>query len=250
MDSKPIISLENVSFSFGADPVLDRISLDVSEGDYLGVIGPNGGGKTTLLRLMLGLIQPAGGSVKLFGKPVQSFRDWSKIGYIPQKATHIESRFPYTVEEVVLLGRVSKVGMLRRFKAADKKSVGDALQQVDMLPFRKNLVTELSGGQQQKVFIAKGLVSSPAVLILDEPTVGVDVKSQDEFYHLLSRLNKEHRMTVVVVSHDIDVIANEVNSLACVNQTLIYHGEPKEFIKGDYLERLYGQGRKFILHGH
>ncbi len=250
MNRKPLISLKNISFSFNTEPVLDRISIEVHEGEYLGVIGPNGGGKTTLLRLMLGLIQPASGSARLFGQPVKSFRDWSKIGYIPQKATHIESRFPYTVEEVVLLGRISRVGILRRFGAADKKSVDEALGLVDMLQNRKHLVTELSGGQQQRVFIAKGLVSDPAVLILDEPTVGVDLKSQDEFYHLLSRLNREHRMTLVVVSHDVDVIANEVSSLACVNQTLIYHGEPKEFIKGEYLENLYGQGRKFILHGH
>ncbi|MCL4473275.1 MAG: metal ABC transporter ATP-binding protein [Actinobacteria bacterium] len=250
MEKQPLIRLEDVSFSFGREPVLDRISLEIGEGEYLGVIGPNGGGKTTLLRLMLGLIQPASGSVSLFGQPVNAFRDWSKIGYIPQKATHIESRFPYTVEEVVQLGRISRVGVLRRFKAADKKSIAEALELVDMLPYRKHLVTELSGGQQQRVFIAKGLVSDPAVLILDEPTVGVDLKSQDEFYRLLSRLNREHRMTLVVVSHDVDVIANEVGSLACVNQTLIYHGEPKEFIKGDYLENLYGQGRKFILHGH
>ncbi|MHB1361754.1 MAG: metal ABC transporter ATP-binding protein [Thermoleophilia bacterium] len=250
MNRKPLISLKNISFSFNTEPVLDRISIEVHEGEYLGVIGPNGGGKTTLLRLMLGLIQPASGSARLFGQPVKSFRDWSKIGYIPQKATHIESRFPYTVEEVVLLGRISRVGILRRFGAADKKSVDEALGLVDMLQYRKHLVTELSGGQQQRVFIAKGLVSDPAVLILDEPTVGVDLKSQDEFYRLLSRLNREHRMTLVVVSHDVDVIANEVSSLACVNQTLIYHGEPKEFIKGEYLENLYGQGRKFILHGH
>ena len=250
MNNASLISLENVSFSFDAETVLDRISLEVNEGEFLGIIGPNGGGKTTLLRLMLGLIQPGSGSVKLFGQPIRAFRDWSKIGYIPQKATHIESRFPYTVEEVVLLGRISKVGMLHRFRSSDKDEVGKALEQVDMLPFRKRLITELSGGQQQKVFIAKGLVSNPAVLILDEPTVGVDIKSQDEFYHLLSRLNEENHMTLVVVSHDIDVIANEVNSLACLNQTLCYHGEPEEFIKGDYLENLYGQGRKFILHGH
>jgi zinc transport system ATP-binding protein len=250
MNEKPLISLKDVSFYFDTEPVLDQISLDINKGDYLGIIGPNGSGKTTLLRLMLGLIQPASGTVSLFDHPVRNFHEWSRIGYIPQKATHIESRFPFTVEEVVSLGRISKVGMLRPFRSSDRNSVSEALEQVDMLAFRKRLVTELSGGQQQKVFIAKGLVSNPAILILDEPTVGVDIKSQDEFYRLLSELNKERGMTLIVISHDIDVIANEVNSLACLNQTICYHGEPREFIKGDYLEKVYGQERRMILHGH
>ncbi len=250
MTKKTIISLKDVSYSFDSQPALDHINLDVEEGDYLGVIGPNGGGKTTLIRLMLNLIRPQGGTVEIFGKPVKSFRDWSKIGYVPQKATSFESRFPFTVEEVVALGRVPGAGMFRRLRQADRDAVGAALEQVHMLPLRKRLMTELSGGQQQRVFIAKGLVSDPRLLILDEPTVGVDVESQDEFYHLLSRLNEEKGITLIVVSHDIDVIANEVSILACVNQTLICHGEPTEFIKGDYLEKLYGQSRKFILHGH
>jgi zinc transport system ATP-binding protein len=250
MDDDAIISLKDVSFSFNARPVLDRISLDVNRGDYLGVIGPNGSGKTTLLKLMLGLLQPASGSVELFGRPIQRFKDWSKIGYVPQKATSFESRFPFTVAEVVQLGRVSRTGLMRRFRDEDKRAVDRALDQVQMLPHKDRLVTELSGGQQQRVFIAKGLVSDPSVLLLDEPTVGVDVESQDEFYHMLSRLNKDEGITLVVVSHDVDVIAREVNSMACVNQTLIYHGEPAECFKGDYLDKLYGQARKIVLHGH
>jgi zinc transport system ATP-binding protein len=250
MRNKTLIRMENASFSFNAEPALDHISLDVNEGDYLGIIGPNGGGKTTLLRLMLGLIKPSGGKVELFGRPVNTFRDWSRIGYIPQKATHIESRFPFTVAEVVSLGLVSKARLFRNLGFVDKDAVDRALEQVHMLRYGKRLITELSGGQQQRVFIAKGLVSNPRILILDEPTVGVDLKSQDEFYQLLSNLNKEEGITLVLVSHDIDVIANEVKSVACVNQTLIYHGEPQEFIKGEYLEKLYGQARKFILHGH
>lgn len=250
MSSEPIIRVENVSFAYHEETVLARINFDIIRGDYLGIIGPNGGGKTTLLKLMLGLVKPSSGRVELFGRPAPEFTDFSRIGYIPQKATSIESRFPFTVEEVVTFGRVGKAGMLRRLKAADRQAVTRALGQVNMLPQQKSLLAELSGGQQQRVFIAKGLVSEPDILILDEPTVGVDVESQDEFYRLLSRLNRKQGITLVVVSHDIDVIANEVKSVACLNQTLICHGTPKEFIKGDYMERLYGKGRKFILHGH
>ncbi len=250
MSAKPIIRASDVSFSYREKPALAGINIDVLPGDYLGVIGPNGGGKTTLLKLVLGLVRPASGSVELFGRPAAGFREWSRIGYVPQKATSVESRFPFTVEEVVAFGRVDRVGMLRRFKAADREAVTRALAEVNMLPQRGALLSELSGGQQQRVFIAKGLVSDPDILILDEPTVGVDIESQDEFYHLLSRLNREQGITLVVVSHDIDVIANEVKSVACLNQTLICHGTPLEFIKGDYMEKLYGRGRKFILHGH
>jgi zinc transport system ATP-binding protein len=199
---------------------------------------------------MLGLIRPTAGTVELFGKPLKSFRDWWKIGYVPQKATHIESRFPFTVSEVVSLGRVSKAGLLRRFGQRDREAVSRALEQVHMSDFAHRLVTELSGGQQQRVFIAKSLVSDPEILILDEPTVGVDLQSQHDFYRLLAQLNREHRITLVVVSHDVDVIASEVNNVACVNQELVHHCEPKEFMEDGYLDKLYGQGRKFIVHKH
>ena len=249
MSASPIIRVQNVSFSYHTEPVLLDINLDINKGDYLGVIGPNGGGKTTLLKLMLGLLKPSGGSIELFGRPARSFREWSRIGYVPQKATSIESRFPFTVEEVVAFGRVARAGIFHFLGADDREAVTRALEQVKMLPQRKSLLAELSGGQQQRVFIAKGLVSQPDILILDEPTVGVDVQAQEEFYRLLSRLNTQG-ITLVVVSHDIDVIANEVRSVACLNQALISHGTPEEFVTGDYLEKVYGKSRKFILHGH
>jgi zinc transport system ATP-binding protein len=250
MANTPLIALDDVSFSYNGEPVLDRISLEVNAGDYLGVIGPNGGGKTTMLRMMLGLIRAVGGNVRLFGVPVGKFRQWSRIGYVPQKATSFDSRFPITVEEVVALGRVSKVGMWRGFSAKDKAAVSKALAAVGMGDYRKRLITDLSGGQQQRVFIAKALASEPEVLILDEPAVGIDVKSQDAFYQLLSRLNKDEGLTLVMVSHDIDVVVNEVTKIACINETLIYHGAPQDFLKDDYVAKLYGKERKFILHGH
>lgn len=250
MENQTIISIADVSFAYREEPVLSRVSLDIIRGDYLGIIGPNGGGKTTLIKLMLGLIRPTTGSISILGRPVSQFREWSRVGYVPQKATSIEARFPFTVAEVVAFGRVGRAGLLRRLGSEDRKAVTAALEKVGMLEHRRSLISELSGGQQQRVFIAKGLVSGPDILLLDEPTVGVDLQSQDDFYHLLSHLNAEQGITLVVVSHDIDVIANEVGSVACLNQTLICHGSPQQFITGDYMEKLYGKGRKFILHGH
>lgn len=248
--SAPLIELTDVSFAYGAVPALRTINLDIYPGDYVGVIGPNGGGKTTLLKVMLGLLTPQHGAVKLLGESIQKFRDWSKIGYVAQHSTAQESKAPMTVEEVVALGRVSGLGLFRFMRANDKKAVAAALRKVDMWPLRHRLISELSGGQQQRVYIAKALAAEPEVLILDEPTVGIDIKSQDEFYQLLARLNKNEQLTLVLVSHDVDVVVNEVTKVACINQTLIYHGAPQQFIEGEYMAHLYGKGRKFILHGH
>ncbi|MBI5452876.1 metal ABC transporter ATP-binding protein [Candidatus Gottesmanbacteria bacterium] len=250
MKKEPIIKLETVSFSYNGGKIIDRISLEIKRGDYVGIIGPNGGGKTTLLRLVLNLLEPQSGLVYLSGQPVSQFREWSMIGYIPQKATQFETRFPITVGEVVSLGTVARKGMFRRSDKADEKSVENALHIVGMEEFKSKLITELSGGEQQRVFIAKALASEPDLLILDEPTVGIDLESQEKFYELLQNLNQRMGKTIIIVSHDIDVTVNEVSVLVCINRSLIYHGEPKQFIKKDYLEKLYGKGRRFILHGH
>jgi zinc transport system ATP-binding protein len=250
--NEPLVALRDVSFAYNAEPVLEHINLEVHRGEYLGVIGPNGGGKTTLLRLMLGLLEPTAGSVELFGQPLASFRDWPRVGYVSQRATGsgTSGRLPMTAEEVVALGRVSRAGLFRRLGAADRAAVAAAMERTDVLPLRHRLITELSGGQQQRVFIAKALAGDPDILILDEPTVGIDIQSQDAFYQLLAGLNRTEHLTLIMVSHDIDVIVNEVTRIACINDTLVYHGSPKEFLKEDYLTQLYGKSRKFILHGH
>jgi zinc transport system ATP-binding protein len=247
---EPIIALRDVSFAYGAEPVLSHIDLQVHRGEYLGVIGPNGGGKTTLLKLMHGLLEPAGGSVELFGQPLGSYKHWPAIGYVSQRFVGASGRLPISVEEVVALGRAARAGLFRRLTATDRQAVEAAMEQADIMPLRHRLITELSGGQQQRVFIAKALAADPQVLILDEPTVGIDIKSQDAFYDLLSRLNRTTQLTLVMVSHDIDVIVGEVTRIACINETLVYHGAPAAFIKEDYLQKLYGKQRKFILHGH
>ncbi len=247
---KNIIEVKNVSFAYAQEQVLKNISINVHEGDYLGVIGPNGGGKTTFLKIMLGLLKPTQGQVLLFGEPLKKFKNWSKIGYVPQKAVNFDAQFPATVFEVVLMGCYAKRGLLRWSTREDKKRVEEVLEQVGMLDFRNRLIGDLSGGQQQRVFIARALVAQPEVMFLDEPTAGIDVKKQEQFYTLLKQLNVSLNLTLVLVSHDIDVVAHEATELACINQTLTYHGAPKEFIKGDYLKNLYGKEVKFVLHDH
>jgi zinc transport system ATP-binding protein len=243
-----LISLHDVSFAYGAEPTLEHITFEVLPGDYVGVIGPNGGGKTTLIKLMLGLLQPREGALQLWGTDLRAFKQWHKIGYVPQRAGNSDFRLPITVREVVSFGRVGdKPGQTGQ---SDRTAVMQAMERVGIAELAGRRLSDLSGGQQQKVFIAKALAAEPEVLVLDEPTVGVDVRAQDEFYQLVAGLNKHQGLTVIMVSHDIDVVVNEVSKLACINKALVYHGRPKDFMREDYLANLYGKTRKFILHGH
>ncbi|MDO8451280.1 MAG: metal ABC transporter ATP-binding protein [bacterium] len=238
MANDPVIQIHNVSFGYADKPAVHDINLDVHRGEFLGIIGPNGSGKTTLLKILLGLIAPQKGSVQLFGQDITHFKDWSKIGYVPQKPGSNVTSFPVSVEEVVSMG------------GARPERVLEALAHVEMSEHSKRLLRELSGGQQQRVFIARALATKPELLILDEPTVGVDTDSQTKFYQLLKKLNLELKLTLVLVSHDIDVVAHEVSEIACINGTLICHGKPKDILKSDFMEKLYGKDVRFVVHGH
>ncbi len=245
----PVAELESASFSYGAEQVLDQVSLRVERGDFLGVIGPNGAGKTTLLRILLGLLRSSG-NVRLFGVDIAAFRDWERIGYVPQKAVAFESAFPASVFEVVISGRTRRAGLGRRFDTHDREAARRALETVGLLPYRDRLIGRLSGGQQQRVFIARALANSPELLVLDEPTVGVDVDAQEQFYSLLHRLNREFGTTLILVSHDIGVVAQEVTQLACLNRTLVFHGSPQEAMRSGALAQMYRGESWVVAHRH
>jgi len=244
------VELEHICFSYGTEPVLHEVSLRIERGDFLGIIGPNGGGKTTLLRIMLGLARAECGHVRLFGTGIREFRDWHRIGYVPQKAVAFESRFPASVFEVVLSGRCGRAGLARRFSPEDRAAAEAALETVGMAEFRHRLIGRLSAGQQQRVFIARALATHPDLLVLDEPTVGVDVEAQEQFYSLLRRLNREMGTTLVLVSHDVSVIAQEVNRLACLNRTLVFHGDPEEAMRCGAIARMYRPESLVVTHRH
>lgn len=229
--TKNIIELHNVSFAYSnEEKVLENINLNIHQGDYLGIVGPNGGGKTTLIKIMLGLLKQNQGSIKLFGIEIQQFKDWYKIGYVPQKAVNFDQSFPLTVQEVVAMGRYGKKGLLKMLKPEDQKIIENSLKEVDMWEYRTKIIGDLSGGQQQRIFIARALASRPEVIFLDEPTAGVDEQTQKKFYTFLKKLNKELDLTLVLVSHDTSIIVHETTELACVNKTLIYENNPKNFI--------------------
>ncbi|MDP2630510.1 MAG: metal ABC transporter ATP-binding protein [Candidatus Uhrbacteria bacterium] len=248
--TKNCIEIRDVSFRYADVPVLEHITLDIHEGDYLGMIGPNGGGKTTLLKVMLGLIKPSAGEVFLFGKNIHNFHEWPSIGYVPQKATHIDPLFPATVFEIVAMGRYGAKGLFNRLDSQDRARIHESLKQVAMEDYAGRRIGDLSLGQQQRVFIARALAAQPKIIILDEPTVGIDSAAQEQFYALLKTLNHDLGLTLILVSHDIDVVAHEVTEIACINQALVYHGNPKNFFTDDAIEHLYGKNARLISHNH
>ncbi len=246
---RSFVELEDVDFAYGATPVLERINLTVEPGDFLGIIGPNGSGKTTLLRIVLGLLPPSRGAVRLFGHAPGAFRQWGRLGYVPQKAT-LDPALPVTVREVVATGLLPSLGLFARIGATERQRIGEVLGQVGMERHGAARIGALSPGQQQRVLIARALVSKPELLILDEPTGGVDPEAQTSFYALLHHLNRERDVTLILVSHDIGVVAKEVTKLACLNRRLVFHGRPGDFLGDAALAALYGPSVRAVSHDH
>lgn len=244
------ISVSNVSFHYGDNQVLEDVNFEVHCGDYVGLIGPNGSGKTTLLKIILGILEPSEGGVKMFGHPVRQLPNKSEIGYVPQRVAQSDWQFPASVQEIIESGRTPKLGLRRTLNAKDRKAIEKAIKVTGVDAYRDRLIGQLSGGERQRVFIARALAGEPKVLILDEPTVGVDLESQEKFYTLLCELNKKHDLTVILVSHDIDVVAQEVKTVIFLNKTVIAHGTPKELLKEGALEKLYSDQMKLIVHKH
>lgn len=251
MSLEKVISFDKVSFSYGKHKVLDNISFDIMDGDYLAIIGPNGGGKTTLLKLLLGLLKPQSGHMDILGLPPG--RHGGQIGYMPQYTTVSES-FPITVRDAVLMGMVSpgiKGVFGINFGNGADKAVNKALDRVGMLDHVDRRVSDLSGGQKQRVFIARAIVDEPKMLLLDEPAASIDQAGKSGLYNLLLELNKG--MTVIMVSHDISVLGQGVKSVACVNRTVHLHDQPK--ITRELLNEAYGETEKgscpieLITHG-
>lgn len=242
----PIIELKDVSFAYGGNAVLEHISFAVEKGDYVGIIGPNGGGKTALLKIIVGLLTPESGAVLIQGTPIASFRKKSEIGYVPQRIVSDSASFPATVYEVVESGRIPKLTIFGRPTPKDKIAVKAALETAQISGLEHKLMSELSGGQRQRVYVARALASESKVLILDEPFVGVDIATQKEFYAFLKKLN-DGGLTILFVSHDIDVITEEAKSILCLNRGLLCFGSSELLQEKNIIEGLYG---KRITHIH
>ncbi len=246
-----IVSMENVSFSYEKTPILENVNLYVDKGDFVGIVGPNGSAKTTLIKLMIGLLKPSEGKIKLFGEAIDDFKDYHKIGYVSQNVRNFNQMFPATVEEVVGAGVNARKSLISRIKGEDKDRIDEALKKVEMLDYKKQKVGNLSGGQKQRVFIARALINNPEILFMDEPLVGVDLDSQNKFYNLLDRLREEYNITIVMVSHDIGIISEKVNRLFCLSNGKVYdHDLTKDIDGAHILKDLFGENVKFLFHKH
>ena len=219
------IELEGVDFAYlPGQPVLKDVNLDVGVGEFVAIAGPNGGGKTTLLRLVLGLERPSVGRVLLFGEPAHRFRDRARLGYLPQRAL-IGVQAPATVREVVAAGR-SALHPFGRLDSTDRDAIDDAIERVGLAALARRPLARLSGGQQQRAFIAKAIVAGPKLLALDEPTAGVDVQAQEALAELLASLHRELGVTILYVSHEFGAIEHVVERLMLVRQGIVFDGPP------------------------
>lgn len=227
-----IVEIKDVWFAYNGQTVLEDVSLNIEPGDFIAMIGPNGGGKTTLLKLMLGLLKPDKGSIRILGGATEKASH--HIGYVSQDV-HINRSFPITAIDVVLMGKLGPHRRWGRNSAQNRQEALNALKRMEIEAFAQSKIGELSGGQRQRLFIARALVTQPKVLLLDEPTASIDAKGQAEFYRLLKELNKD--ITILVVSHDLVAISTYVKSVACVNKRLHYHAQAE--ITGEMLEEMY-----------
>ncbi|MBN1189028.1 MAG: ABC transporter ATP-binding protein [Dehalococcoidales bacterium] len=237
-----VINLRNVWLSYGDVTALENVSLSVLRHDFLGIIGPNGGGKSTLLKVLIGLAKPTSGEVRMFGRSPSQARN--KIGYVSQRPD-FDRDFPASVNDIVMMGRYNRAGIFRRYGREDKAAVAKALARVGMESCRDQQVGRLSGGQQQRVFLARALAAEPDILLLDEPTASVDHTMQTGFYALLEELKKV--LTIILVSHDIGAVSIYVDKIACLNQRLYYHGSKE--ITAEILEATYKCPVQLIAHG-
>jgi zinc transport system ATP-binding protein len=245
-----LFEVNSLTFERQGNLVLKDATFKILPGEYCAIIGPNGGGKTTLIRLLLGLEKATSGVIKLFGAEQKHFRDWNRIGYVPQRSALVDSTFPATVREVVGMGRYARRGIFGFESAEDKAAIAEAMELMGVSDLSDRLIGNLSGGQRQRVMISRALASNPDVLIVDEPNTGVDVESQHRFYELLRTLNRTKKLSILFITHDIGVIAEDITRVLFVNQTLLVSQNPAEMIRCDEMSRLYGTPAHVVCHNH
>lgn len=245
---EPIVFLSHVTAGYNGHIALEDVSFTVHRGQFVAVLGPNGAGKTTLLRVILGIVRPQAGIVRVFGKPPWRLREERRlIGYVPQMSL-TDLHFPVTAWDVVMMGRFSRIGPTRWPGAEDREAVARAMQRVGVWHLKDRPFGQLSGGQRQRVLLARALVNEPELLLLDEPTAGVDVAATSTVYTLLRRFRDEG-MTIIVVSHDVGVVASFADVIACINKRLVAHGRPQEVLSSAQVLEAYGCDVAFFHHG-
>lgn len=244
-----IIKAENVTFERNGEQIIHDFSFEIHAGDYVGVIGPNGGGKTTLLRLLLGIIKPTAGKIKLFGSSLSNNNVRKKIGYVAQRGGNLDTQFPATVAEIIRSGRTPQLGILKSFGIADKKIIQRIAKELEIENLLTRSVSKLSGGERQKVLLARALVGEPEMLFLDEPVDGLDPNSRDHFYRILKKLNR-NGLTILFVSHDVHAVAKEARSAICLKHQMVCHGKKACVIGTETLRDLFHPDLADLHHHH
>ena len=234
-------------FSYDSDPVVRDINFSITPGEFAAILGPNGSGKTTLMKLALGLLKPTCGQVLLFGEPAETFTNWQKVGYVPQRTQATESRFPASVREIVNFGSYSGFDPLSIFKRDKSNRVEEAMEMAGIAHLAPRRVSDLSVGQQQRMLIARSLVRRPDLLVMDEPVAGVDAAGEEQFHTMVRRLNRDLGITIVMVSHDIGAVMREATTCACINRDIVFHG-PVHQIDAQALSGLYGFPVDVLMH--
>lgn len=246
----PVIDVEGLNVSRNGLTVIDDAEFQVYKGDYVGVVGPNGGGKTTLMMALLGILPRDSGTIMLLGQPISEFHQWSKLAWVSQHSISFDDKFPLTVRELVGLGRITRGNLARPLSKADWAQVDEALRFMGIGKLATRRIGKLSGGQKQRVFVAKAIVRKPEVLILDEPVAGVDHDAQERFYMKLSELNKRDGTTVLIVSHDLAAVFCRMSRVMCVNRKVYTSDIVPEMDPNEILQKAYGDHFHFVFHEH
>lgn len=245
------LSVSGLCSGYQGTDVLQEVSFAVQAGDYVGVVGPNGSGKSTLVKSVLGLVRPQSGTVSLFGTPFDQFRDWSRIGYLPQGLQFFNPNFPASVAEVVRLGRLAGKGFPRRFDKTDAAAVEKTLLSMDIAHISGKMIGELSGGLRQRVLLARALVNDPQLLLLDEPTTALDPETREHFYQLLGEMNRERATTVMLVTHDTGTIGRYATKLLYLDKRVIFYGGFDEFCTSTEMTGFFGEKSQHVVcHRH
>jgi len=245
-----IVQVENLNYVVDGITILKDISFTINRGDYVAVVGPNGGGKSTLINTILGLNTDFSGQISIFGENITKFNSWNKIGFVPQRVIEFDSKFPITVYETVKLGRMRNFKKFWRDNRKDIEIVNRVMKSLKIIDLKDRLIGELSGGQKQRVMIARSLVSEPELLFLDEPNTGVDITTQREFYSILKDLNSNKGLTIVFITHDIGVIEDSINSLISINREMLKSDKPRTIFNCQVMREVYGIDSHLNDHNH
>jgi len=248
--NSPILEVKNLTVMRSSEVAVQNASFTIDRGDYVGIVGPNGGGKTTLLSAILNFLPITNGEIMLFGVDIAKFTSWEKIAYISQQATNFENQFPLTVRELVSLGCIRKGNIGRMFHRNDWASVDESIDFMGLNDVAERRIGQLSGGQKQRVFVAKALARKPELIFLDEPIVGVDSEAQERFYKKLSDLNTERQTTILIVTHDLASVFCRMSRVLCVNKKVEVAKITEELDANTLLKRAYGEHFHFVFHQH